>query len=180
MKRSTMMKKLLVLSLVLAMASLASAGIVYRVDGVNYAAGSTVNALGNVTVELWNETETVSAPIFAGVSDVGGYISTGDATGQKITSLVLDNPGNLPGVWSASDVYYAAYGIWSINYDTPEVRNTFAGTLVTTTLAGIVNGDTFVMIDGNLANMDAGITFIPEPMTMALLGLGGLMIRRKK
>ncbi|MHC5183328.1 MAG: PEP-CTERM sorting domain-containing protein, partial [Planctomycetota bacterium] len=71
-------------------------------------------------------------------------------------------------------------GIWSINYDTPEVRNTFAGTLVTTTLAGIVNGDTFVMIDGNLANMDAGITFIPEPMTMALLGLGGLMIRRKK
>ncbi|MHC5120834.1 MAG: PEP-CTERM sorting domain-containing protein [Planctomycetota bacterium] len=175
------MKKLLVLSLVLAVASMASAGIVYRVGGVEYAAGSTVNALGNVTVELYNQTTTTSAPTFAGVSDVGGYTGALVPAG-KITSVVLDNPGNLPGTWSNSDIYYNTYtyGVWRIDYDVPAVADTLAGVLVTIDLAGVAEGDSFAMLDGAWELQDAGITFIPEPATMVLLGLGGLLIRRKK
>ncbi|MHC5184553.1 MAG: PEP-CTERM sorting domain-containing protein [Planctomycetota bacterium] len=35
------------------------------------------------------------------------------------------------------------------------------------------------MIDCAFDNMDAGIIFVPEPVTLALLSLGGLFLTRK-
>jgi len=165
------MKKLLVSALVMGIASLASAGMVYQVGGVNYAAGSTVEASGDVTVLIWNETRTTEAPLIGGVTD---------GTAGKIGS-VTPNAANLPGTWGTNDAYYASYGVYMITYDTPATADTLAGELFAVSMTGVVDGDTLTMVDGSWAPLDAGISFVvPEPATMALLGLGALVLRRKK
>ena len=53
--------------------------------------------------------------------------------------------------------------------------------LVTWNFIAATDGSTLLYFEGgNVGSDDIAITEVPEPMTMALLGLGGLFLRRKK
>jgi hypothetical protein len=176
------MKKVLVVALVLAVASLANASIVYQINGTNYTGGAVFAAAqGAVTVSLYNTAQDALAP------DLGGIIAAGGTTGFTGSTVY---GSNLAGTWSViplgflqpadSGASYAGY-IDAISNDVPGVTPTLAGKLFDFTL--FVTGTTTVqMLDANFGAKGEALTLnvVPEPMTMTLLGLGGLLLRRKK
>jgi len=163
------MKKLLVLSLVLGIASLATAGMTISVDKdvllpgevatVTISNDVSSNTLSYLVVAddgsvgaVSNPTMLITLGALAGASP---YTEAGFGTGYEITTAA-DAPA-LP----------QAGQQWSFSFSSA--------------LEGISNIQLF---DDNLG-YDAPasavqVTVIPEPATMALLGLGALVLRRKK
>lgn len=168
------MKKLMVLTLVLGVAALANAGLVYQIDGANYVGGEVVKvAAGEVKIAVFNTAEQAAA------FEIGGVVLNGAAsyTGAEVFGA------NLPGSWSTTDFgFNDGYGnVYGISYDSPAVSNTKAGKLFEYILKFDGPDATFQMIDQNWNGMVPAISLvIPEPITMGLLALGGLFIRRKK
>ena len=164
------MKKILVLMLVLGMASLASAGL------------TVTQTAGTLTIE--NDTVYTLSP-----------------TGQFEAQLVINEPGSLDGTYSFGP---AASAITTATV--PYLMNSYAASSfglggselidwsymlvvddpVTLNLLGVGDvlsyGLTGGAVSGTLYDGSGGVitTFIPEPMTLALLGLGGLFLRRRK
>ena len=164
------MKKLLVLALVLGVASLANAGLAFTVGGVEYASGSTVAIDGQTTIGLVNDTE------FDGVPDVA-YIEVApgaEVVGSGTVGTVL------PGTWSIVD-YGLSYGLyyWQISNTVAGVGDSLVGTMFTVDVAGPT---TLNVYQSDWATIIGSIELasIPEPMTMGLLGLGGLFLARRK
>jgi hypothetical protein len=162
-----MMKKLMVLSLVMAIGAVTSAGLVYQINGVNYEPGSEVIALGDVEVVIFNTSEIIGSPTIGGVT-----------SSAKISAATVYDE-RLPGSWSVTD-FTEEYGVYLILQDFPDVVHTPVGALFSFMLTGVAEGDTFQMLDGNWDVLLPAITFIPEPMTMGLLGVGALFLRRRK
>jgi hypothetical protein len=179
------MKKLVVLALVLSMAAMASAALtivgMQGVMDVSFGETLTLSIVSDATISAgvgeWAGwalvTETSMATISGGVGiipDPGFSIFDGVITGAGFTP-----PDGMDGVSGT---------ILAVNGPVP------AGTIFNniTFAPGTVSGFAHVMLVGtqdyqNLVVLDEGyvpLNDIPEPITITLLGLGGLFLRRRK
>jgi hypothetical protein len=163
-----MMKKLLVLTLVLGMASLSSAAFdLGDIDGLGYSVtGNTVTVTGT----------NVGGYLMSLAADDGSVLSNG-IVAPEFTAV--NDPGSFYyGEWtgaSAANTSYVTGTIFTIDF-TP------GASLLTFTYSGIVGASEITIAGQATSLVDATMTLaaIPEPATMALLGLGGLFLRRKK
>jgi hypothetical protein len=164
-----MMKKLLVLALVLSVASLANAGLSLQ------GAGNVVNVVSDD-----------AAPYVANLVYVLPVDGTGDLTGQ-----IVNMPGSLSVVtdfgivtgadigWALGDIHVIQFLVGSSTVGALTSGVHFTGTANTDLLqdgpvvAAYLLSEDFSTVLGTLFTT-------PEPMTMVLLGLGGLFLRRKK
>lgn len=174
------MKKFLVLLMVLGVASVASATVTFDYNASEVTPGSTftlhVNGLktdldwigGIYTADQSQDSGTMDiegATCYNGVGEVlEGYLTvciyypSFDGADLKAGETPSTEPGSADGTWFDLDISVA--GDASVN----DVQN-------------------FKILDFDSAYAEIGefnITVVPEPMTIALLGLGGLLLRRRR
>jgi hypothetical protein len=167
--RSKMMKKVLVLMLVLGLASAANAALVLSPDEL------TISDVG------------LTGVVYAGNDADGGYEAWVEISDPGIANFEGDpaftEGGNPNG--DSTLTAYPEYGAWydfivsSLSPDAPVV----AGDHLAINLVGVSMGQTQVNLyadDGETLMGSSVVTVVPEPMTIALLGLGGLFLRRRK
>ena len=169
------MKKLLTLVLVLSLASVASATLTY-VD-----ASDTLLTSINVTV---GTTETVYISSSDAVAYPAAWVGGGNAATAEITAISkLGAAGNLAAVVDSRGSYA---GYWTVagasNLDPTDL---VAGKHFEVTITGHALGTTSLWADeyataGAASSLAVTVVPVPEPMTIALLGLGGLFLRRRK
>jgi hypothetical protein len=181
-----MMKKLLIFMLVLGMASLASATLQISVNDINNPDDPLSLTEGSHTLDIWTDADikTGIGEVFyalAGLSDLGiaggtltnsewwGCFIYDDAAGSGIAVPSGDN-GVFGGMFTSSTTQTIPAG--SRIFD--GINLTYDGQITTLTLYEI-NGDT-----GELIRTMDTVNLVPEPATIALLGLGGLLLRRRK
>ena len=160
-----MMRKLLIFMLVLGMASLAQAGFVivnnYDVDGtVDLDAASPGTERTDTYFILGIDTGTLTGGNIHASSPVDASVFTA-YNHPAVTGLGLD------GWFLTIDDYTASAPFSAGNY--------FENFDVTTTGGWAY----FLEAGGSLASPIDKV-YIPEPMTIALLGLGGLFLRRRR
>ena len=150
------MKKLLILTLVLGIASLASAGFSIAYDGANVIVSSDVELIGGINL---------------GVGGIGVDVGTLElrTVGAPTTAPVITEYGDTTGIgYDWTDLVTV---VWGDPVTTPNP----AGMWLTAPVSGV---GTVELVDGNFTVL--GSVEIPEPATMALLGLGALFLRRRK
>ncbi len=161
------MKKLLALILVLSLATVANAVLVGNTTGddTEGSGSQTLNITGGGY-------DTYVAIAIVGTGTIAGTVGA-DAPASSGLAGTLEDLGlgslGTGEVWTMADM------------DSPYVYNN--GVWLTIGYTGAVNGDVITAYDvgpsGTELNVLGSITIVPEPMTLALLGLGGLFIRRK-
>ena len=160
------MKKILVLMLVLGITSMASAGLTIT--------GPTeVDLGGTIALQIVHDG---SAAVVDGSDYAVVYVTpTAAVTGMAMTSNVSAS------TWSTLTDYLASFGYFSIFGANPPGGNLLlAGTWVNFDIsAGSLLVDDVISIS-MLGGGSHNVTVIPEPMTIGLLGLGGLFLRRRK
>jgi len=193
------MKKILVLIAILALVPMVSAGVIIKDGGgATVAAGSTVVAAAGETLTFTFYQDTPQPDGSAGEI----YISaTGDnkSMAELAPTPVFDAGTGLYGWnWALNSVSVTGAGDFLAQYNvilgtgTPGVGSVMNGIPVPTYPQDYVGTFSFsfdftenttVAFDGIWDGQDtAGLNFnvIPEPISIALLGLGGLFIRRRK
>lgn len=167
------MKKMLILMLVLGVASTASASIVsLSVDGVNPAGDNVDYMEGSGVITL--------SVISDGADPWLMEISTTDVGVTLGTPVVTAAAGGLAGY---ND--YSGGGLWDYELAVGGVTSLpTAGVQWTLDLSStLLDGSSFVVDLGEYgAAPTDSVTFnvVPEPVSMLLLGLGGLFLRRRK
>lgn len=167
------MKKFLVLILVLGVASAANATLSLSLDGGPAPDEITIASSDTVTIDVHTDVGVNSLSYL----DIG-YISEG--------TYSLSNPrlgpaaGDFPGSFS---------GYVPGDYDEFEITSAWlpastkqAGDIFLVDLHCEGEGDVVVALYDSQGAMIDFMTIhqVPEPMTIALLGLGGLLLRRRK
>ncbi|MGD0596440.1 MAG: PEP-CTERM sorting domain-containing protein [Sedimentisphaerales bacterium] len=182
------MKKFLVLALVLSMATMAQAGIVFQ------SSATEVHPSDILTISL----VTTNAEHVQGL-ELDAIVDGTSTLGTAATPLTLNShfnfadPGYLVNTggalikWvNASDTTvggdYATGTLYTFLYHVPTAP---ASTYITINASNQTPyGDTVEIdfSDGSSIYSTQGVVIhvIPEPMTMGLLGLGGLFLRRRK
>ena len=165
------MRKLVVLMLVLGIASVASAGLSFATNAVSIGIGETVvvaatltsdaggtgqeNVVGNYAVNI----SGISYDVTRGAAVTEG-LDTVTALGGAYAGYVTTNMGNMAGFAIGDEILLVevtglAAGTYDINiWNTSWTFSTDLESTLTVT--------------------------VPEPITIGLLGLGGLFLRRRK
>ena len=180
------MKKLFVLVLVLAISTMATAASV------------TLKVADNDAQDSYNPSDTITIELigdfyvgFLGISNLYDS-SSGTASSPDLHALftLTDDPGDP--INSGGELIRAVAGaisgasiedgvpigevIWTFEYHVPDVEYS---TIITFTANGFEAADAWYM-DTTTTMPALEIHVVPEPMTIALLGLGGLFLRRRK
>jgi hypothetical protein len=172
------MKKLLVLTLVLGIASLASASItlVTDYDGSDLNPGDTINfalvssALGPFQGDTWavaTDAGTVA------ITPIAIASLTNTVVGDIENNSTILNPAGTVGLWGTT--------LWSNFAASFPGGEVYTGVL-TVAASGTISVYAPIAEDTAFpeASTTVAVKVIPEPATMALLGLGALVLRRKK
>ena len=195
------MRKLLILTVVLGVASMASAAMTLVVsdsgDAGTYTdpgapSDYTINTSDYIWIGVNNDTDGVPGANAKGVFYMGIDVTAGPAPGswtgafqQYKPPLVAGAPDNIPyGIVDVMGDGSMVLDLWNLTLDD--------GDPATFNLAGVLDakefhcdalGDVVInLYSSGFQTLDS-ITIhqvIPEPITMALLGLGGLFLRRRK
>ena len=166
------MKKLLILMLVLGMASAANADLTWSVSDV------TLADIGD-TVDVY----LVSSDATMGNAWVGA--DPGVPQVCDITAIAIINPGAGDDA-SVNDARGSYPGWWDVtSLDSSSPFNTIAGNQYLVTITALAEGTASLSSDeygafGTAQIGNLGVTVVPEPMTIALLGLGGLFLLRRR
>jgi hypothetical protein len=164
------MRKLVVLMLVLGMASLASADFVTGLQ------------VSPAQVTAWGDTLLVSVTATFGPTDAPATVWLGiEGTGDGVFSNAALGSAAGTGAVLSDGGYGAAY--LTTSYPAPATPGSWSnGNIFTVTLKA--NGPGTVLnlygADGTTLVASKEVTLTPEPATLAILGLGGLLLRRKK
>lgn len=170
------MKKFLTLILVLCVASSANALLV-NLDPT----GAGPAAAGNSTIDVLSDSDDVSYSYFLSVPDV----TYGDITGISITSAA----GGDAAVTAFGDALGGGTNTFNINAldlvpaDGPEDVATGIQFTADISFTGNAIGQdlTIQLLNDGLAVIDSyTLQGVPEPATMLLVGLGGVLLRRRK
>jgi hypothetical protein len=161
-----MMKKLLVLMLVLGMVSMATAGLSW-VDG----ATATVNQ-GDV-INL----------ILSGNTTTGGYWLDLTAVDGSVSVTALANAGGNATVTLYTTGSYSGYAFVEASDTLEPFTNAIGNQFnVAVDSSGLALGDYILGADtlgGNAQYLTLSVV-VPEPISMSLLAVGGLFLRRRK
>jgi hypothetical protein len=177
-----MMKKLLVLALVLSVVGLANAGL-----SIDYVDGKVVvsndeSMLGGISVGVASDSIDITGAVLTlreGIPPVAPAavpaITVYTATELADFGIVGVNGGTVQLVWGDAE--------------TDPTKANPAGMWFSFDLAGYAKGDASnYLVKLDLTDLDVNalggegqsLFLTPEPMTMLLLGLGGLFLRKKK
>ena len=164
------MKKLLVLLCVLALSSTASAvllNLTWSADSV------TLNSVGDtITVQI-------SAPSNANYDDTWVGIEPGNAAGIDTIVEILNNAGDSQTLRDPVSTEYPGWWIVAAADMTEPFDSVKSGNQWDVTIEGLSAGTCDIEVQG-LTTDYLHVTVIPEPATIALLCLGGLLLRKKK
>lgn len=199
------MKKTLVVMLVMAMVSMASAGVeLVRMDVIPGApfAGFGGYIAGDVAAGDFANGEIIPLAILVTGADIGAVNLSIQATGgvqfvdggysvlmdlysmpETTAGSNLDLTANIGVVAGAVALEGAntppatiAAGVIMYGFSVEMLDNSVEGALLFSPNSRVIDTD----LETDILGATQGITFIPEPMTVALLGLGGLFLRRRK
>jgi len=159
------MKKLMILLLVLGIASVSNAAYV-----LTWSADT-------LTLNI-DETKVVT--ISSSTADPYGVWAMNDvSTVAEVTAVsALANAG---GNAAATKDYMGYTGWWYLEaMDVSEPFTTAAGAQWSVSIKGLAEGTYNLSTDAYGTDDVLAVTVVPEPMTLVLLGLGGLFLRRRK
>ena len=183
------MKKLLVLMLVLSIASLASAGLVITVDGAP-AEDSAITLMTSDTIMVGIAVVGTDTPM----NMFNSYLAIAPGAPAEWTGAQVMHYGPPSGTtgpvmipssyaYNSGPVYSPAYGSVWVTYNS-NFQLTSNGTGIHAEFEMHCTGEGDVLI--TLYDLAGGpgdsivIHQIPEPITMGLLGVGALFLRRRK
>jgi hypothetical protein len=164
------MKKLLVLMLVLGMASVANATVLsWSVDAV--------------TIESLSGTAVVQLVADDGIGFVSpkwvGYTPATTSLGSITTITALPAAGGNAAIQNPTQSGWD--GWWTVmSMDTETPFTVASGSQYSVTITGYATGTFGLASDSYGTNDTLEVTVLPEPMTVALLGLGGLFLLRRR
>ena len=179
------MKKLLILTFVLAIVSIANAGLQISVNGDKNPQDLQYNAASeDLTLDIW--TDALIEPTVG----EGWWALTAQTTDASITGgviLVVGEPGlgiypgPVPAVAAGENGVYGTIALSTLPsiaadttiYDSINFHCNSENDVTVSLLFGSQIG-AWTLVDSVV------ISQVPEPMTLSLLGLGGLLLRRKR
>ena len=178
------MKKVLVLMLVLGMASLANAGLVIApaTEGVLVGSDLGISAIDGQTADraVWL---VVTGPgtidMTTGVFADPQFATTAEG---RLFNMDIASPDNVDFVAYLAEL--AGAPVSAVGFADISIPGSTYPVLASSVITGISYAGTadFVvtMFDGDAFANNGSVTITPEPATLAILGLGALLLKRKK
>ena len=171
-----MMKKLLVLSLVLAVSAVSTAAWTLDYAGGQFVIGNTEPVIGGMNNYL--------GTIGADISVLGNHAEAALRTeGRPAGGIEVEIYGGADAI--GAGLPYDG-GVWFITWGDPVTTPNPAGFWMAIDAPGLELGsaDNYEfavgLMDGLTGEVAGTLYMVPEPMTMGLLGLGALFLRRRK